>query len=119
MNLLLSMAVLGVSPALNAYDIFPVTQYSRSDRDGVIELSSSYRPQMTATVDCNSFLMGVTYHQPQGKNQFLHLYEADCYDILETIDFWFKNNETACLSVDFDLRLWNLAKGADLCPRSK
>jgi len=119
LSMSMSMAALGVSPSLNAYDIFPITQYSRSDRDGVINLSSSYRPQMTATVDCNSFLMGLTYHHTQGTNQFLYLYDADCFDILETIDLWFQNNETACLSVDFDLKLWNLTKGADLCPRSK
>lgn len=116
-NLLLSAAALCVSPALNAYDIFPVTRYTQSDRDGVIGLYSSYRPQMSATVDCSSFLMGVTYHYPQGTNQFLHLYEGECYDILETIDYWFQYNETACLHIDFDSKKWNLTKGADLCPR--
>ncbi len=105
----------GFSVSLNAYDIFPITEYSTTDREGVINLSSSYRPQMTATLDCSSFFMGITYYYPQGQNQFLNLYEDECYDIYETIAFWFQYDETACLLVNFKDKKWNLAKGADQC----
>lgn len=108
---------MSLSSALNAYDIFPITQFTPSDREGVVNFYSSYRPQMMATLDCGSFLMGITYYNPQGKNQFLHLFEDECYDIIETVDYWFQYNETACLSIDFEASKWSLTKGADLCPR--
>lgn len=112
----LLLAVMSLSPALNAFDPFPITQFTPSDREGVVNLYSSYRPQMTATLDCSSFLMGITYYNSQGNNQFLHLFEDDCFEIYETIDYWFEYNETACLIVDFNQSRWDLIKGADFCP---
>jgi len=112
------LGVLGFSTAsLNAYDIFPITRYTTSQREGVFNFYSSYRPQMLATLDCSSFLMGITYYYPEGPNQFLHLFEDDCYEVFETIDYWFEYEETACLQVDFTQKKWSLTKGADLCPR--
>ncbi|MAF77471.1 MAG: hypothetical protein CME63_04740 [Halobacteriovoraceae bacterium] len=107
---------MSLATGLNAYDTFPITRFTPSERDGVINFYSSYRPQMTATLDCSSFLMGVTYYYPKGQNQFLHLFEDECHEIFETVDYWFSYSETACLVVDFDQKNWNLIKGADRCP---
>ena len=118
-KLTLLCTVVGISGSLsvplNAYEVFPITEYSPTDREGVVNFNSSYRPQMTATLDCSSFLMGITYYYPHGQNQFLNLYEDECYDIYETIDFWFQYDETACLLINFENKKWSLAKGADQC----
>lgn len=98
-----------------AYDSFPFTKVSSTFRDGVYKLTSSKVTSYDVTVDCASFLFGITYNYSKTDKPFLYLYEAECYDLLDTLVLWDENNQPGCLKVDFENKDWNLQKGIDGC----
>lgn len=91
-----------------AFDSFPISDMLPvQDRYGVVNLITY--PQMELTLDCSSFLHGLSA-KSANHSSFLMLYESECHHIFNSLFTWFLEGKQACLKVDFKQKDWVLEK---------
>ena len=107
------LALFLASTSSLAFENFPLTGWQASTyREDVFTLNS--HSQLDITLDCGSFLYGVTVKRP-GSENFLMLYESECYAIYDSLRTWFEAGEQACLKLDFTGKDWDLLKSTYDC----
>lgn len=96
-----------------SFENFPVYKITEDpDRFAVFQLHSTSPYDLT--LDCASFLFGVTIEDSQ-RRDFFHLYEQECYQVAAFIYDWTEVGDEACLKVDLAGKDWRLEKGIDDC----